>query len=180
MYQALRWVGRRSRSLKTCRLLLRRRFCCCSVSKSCPSLSDSWTAARQAPLSSTNSRSLLKFMSIESVMPYNRHILCCPLLVPSIFPNIRVFSDEWALHIRWPKYWSFSFSISPSNEYSGLISFRIDWFDLWEAYRGINKAEKGQIWQKQELLQSSVVSAINTDMNKTHGFTEEGTLCLKN
>ena len=144
MYQALCWVARRSRSLKTCLLLLRRRFCCCSGSKSCPSLCDPWTAAHQTPLSSTNSRSLLKFMSIESVMLSNRLILCCPLLlVPSIFPNIRVFSNEWALCIRWPKYWSFSFSISPSNEYSGLISFRIDWFDLWEAYRGINKAEKG-------------------------------------
>ena len=143
MYQALRWVGRRSRSLKTCLLLLRRRFSCCSVSRSCPSLWDPWTAARQAPLSATNSWSLLKFMSIESVMLSNHLSLCCPLLlVPSIFPNIRVFSNELALLIRWPKYWSFSFSISPSNEYSGLISFRIDWFDLWGAYRGINKAEK--------------------------------------
>ena len=80
--------------------------------------------------SSTISQSLLKFMSIESVMPSNHLILCCPLLLPSIFPNIRVFSNESALHIRWPKYWSFSFSISLSNGYSGLISFRIDWFDL--------------------------------------------------
>ena len=142
MYQALRWVGRRSRSLKTCLLLLRRRFSCCSVSKLCPSLCDPWTAARQAPLSATNSWSLLKFMSIESVMLSNRLSLCCPLLlVPSIFPNIRVFSSELALLIRWPKYWSFSFSISPPSEYSGLISFRIDCFDLWGAYRGINKAE---------------------------------------
>ena len=79
----------------------------------------------------TISRSLLKLMSIESVMPSNHLILCRPLLLlPSIFPSIRVFSDESALRIRWPKYWSFSFSISPSNEYSGLISFRIDWFDL--------------------------------------------------
>ena len=90
-----------------------------------------WTAARQASLSITNSQSLLKRMSIESVMPSNHLILCCPLLLlPSIFPNIRVFSNELVLRIRWPKYWSFSFSISPSNEYSGLISFRIFWFDL--------------------------------------------------
>ena len=86
-----------------------------------------WTAARQASLSVTNSQSLLKLMSIESVMPSSHLILCRPLLLsPSIFPSIRVFSNESVLHIRWPKYWSFSFSISPSNEYSRLISFRMD------------------------------------------------------
>ena len=90
-----------------------------------------WTAAHQASLSITNSQSLLKLMSIELVMPSNHLILCCPfLLPPSIFPSIRVFSNESVLCIRWPKYWSFSFSISPSNEYSGLISFRMDWLDL--------------------------------------------------
>ena len=90
-----------------------------------------WTAAHQAFLSIANSWSLLKLMSIESVIPSNHLILCCPLLLmPSIFPSIRVFSNESVLRIRWPKYWSFSFSISPSNEYSGLISFRIDWLDL--------------------------------------------------
>ena len=90
-----------------------------------------WTTAHQASLSITNSWSLLKLMSIVSVMPSNHLILCHPLLLlPSIFPSIRVFSNESVLHIRWPKYWSFSFSISPSNEYSGLISFRIDWLDL--------------------------------------------------
>ena len=90
-----------------------------------------WTAACQASLSITNSQSLPKSMSIESVMPSNHLILCCPLLLlSSIFPTIRVFSNESVLHIRWPKYWSFSFSISPSNEYSGLIFFRIDWLDL--------------------------------------------------
>ena len=90
-----------------------------------------WTAALQASLSITNSLSLLKLMSIESVMPCNHLTLCHPLLLlPSIFPSSRVFSNESVLHIRWPKYWSFSFSISPSNEYSGLISFRMDWFDL--------------------------------------------------
>ena len=91
----------------------------------------SWTAARQSFLSITNSWSLLKLMTIESVMPSNHLILCCPLpLLPSIFPNIRVFSNESAICIRWPKYWTFSFSISPSNDYSGLISFRTDWLDL--------------------------------------------------
>ena len=90
-----------------------------------------WTAAHQASLSITNSRSLLKLMSIESVMPSNHLILCHPLLLPpSVFPSIKVFSSESVLHIRWPKYWSFSFSIRPSSEYSGLISFRMDWLDL--------------------------------------------------
>ena len=90
-----------------------------------------WTAAHQAFLSFTNCWSLLKLMPIASVMPSNHLILCHPLLhLPSIFPSIRVFSNESVLRIRWPKYWSFSFSISPSNEYPGLISFRMDWFDL--------------------------------------------------
>ena len=90
-----------------------------------------WTAARQASLSFTTSWSLLKLMSVESVMPSNHLFLCHPLLLPpSIFPSIRVISNESVLHIRWPKYWSFSFSISPSNEYSGLVSFRMDWLDL--------------------------------------------------
>ena len=90
-----------------------------------------WTAARQASLSITNSRNLPKLMFIESVMPSNHLILCHPLLLmPSIFPSIRVFSNESALRIRWPKYWNFSFNISPSNEHSGLISFRMDWLDL--------------------------------------------------
>ena len=89
-----------------------------------------WTAARQASLSINNSRSLFRRVSIESVMPSNHLILCRPLLLPSIFPSIRVFSNESVLCIRWPKYWSFSFGISPSNEYSGLISFRMDWLDL--------------------------------------------------
>ena len=90
-----------------------------------------WTAARQASLSITNSQSLLKLMSFESVMPCNHIILCRPLLLPpSIFPSIRVFSYEAALRIRWPKYWSFSFNISLSNEHPGLISFRMDWVDL--------------------------------------------------
>ena len=89
-----------------------------------------WTAQRQTSLSFTISRSLLKLMSIESVMPSDHLILCRPLLLPSVFPSIRVFSNESAVCIRWPKYWSFSFSISPSNEFSGLISFRMNWLDL--------------------------------------------------
>ena len=106
---------------------------CSSVAQSCPTLCYPWMAARQASLSITNSRSSLGLTSIESVMPSSHLILCCPLLLPpSIFPSIRVFSSESVLHIRWPKYWSFSFSISPSNEYSGLISFSIDWFHLLE------------------------------------------------
>ena len=95
------------------------------------SLQTPWTAAHQASLSFSISRSLRKLMSIESVMPSNHLILCHPLLLlPSIFPSIRIFSNESVLHIRWPKYWSFSFSISPSNDYSGLISLRMDWLDL--------------------------------------------------
>ena len=101
---------------------------CCSVTKSCVT---PWTAAPQAPLSFSLSQSLLKFMSIESVMPSNHLILCHPLLLPpSIFPSTRVFSNESVFRIKWPKYWSFSFNISSSNKYLELISFRIDWFDL--------------------------------------------------
>ena len=96
----------------------------------------SWTAAHQASLSITNSWTLLKLMSIESMLPSNQLILCCPLLLlPSICPSIRVFSNESALRIRWPKYWSFSFNINPSNEHSGLISFRMDWLDLFAVQR---------------------------------------------
>ena len=102
-----------------------------SVAQSCPTLCNPMTTARQASLSITNSWSLPKLLSIESVMPSSHLILCRPLLfLPSIFPSIRVFSNESTFHIRWPKYWSFSFSISPSNEYSGLISFRMHWLDL--------------------------------------------------
>ena len=105
--------------------------CCCSVIKSYPDSVTPGTVAHQAPLSLTISQSLLKLMSIESVTPSNHLILCCPLLLlSSIFPSIRVFSSGLALCIGWPKYWSFSFSVSPSDEYSGLISFRIDCFGL--------------------------------------------------
>ena len=114
-----------------------------------------WTAANQASLSITNFWSLLKLMSIESVMPSNHLILCHPLLLqPSIFPTIGVFSKESVLCIRWPKYWSFSFSISPSNEYSGLISFRIDWFDLL-AVQGTLKSLLQHHSSKASILQCS-------------------------
>ena len=113
-----------------------------------------WTTALQASLSITNSQSLLKLMSIESVMPSNHLILCHPLILPSIFPSIRVFSNESSLHIRRPKYWSFSFSISPSNEYSGLISFRMDWLDLF-AVQGTLKSLLQHHSSKTSILQRS-------------------------
>ena len=114
-----------------------------------------WTAARQASLSITNSWNLLKLMSIESVMPSNHLILCRPLLLlPSIFPSIRVFSIESALPIRWPKYWSFSFNISPSNEHSGLISFRMDWLDLL-AVQGTRESLLQHHSSKASILQRS-------------------------
>ena len=114
-----------------------------------------WTAACQASLSITNSRSLLKLMSIRLVMPSNHPILCHPLfLLPSIFPSFRVFSKESVLRIRWPKYWSFSLSISPSNEYSGLISFRTDWFDLL-AVQGTLKSLRQHHSSKASILRSS-------------------------
>ena len=114
-----------------------------------------WTAACQASLSITNFRSLLKLMSITLVMPSNHLILCHPLLLPpSIFPNIRIFSNESVLCIRWPKYWSFSFSISPSNEYSGLSSFRMDWLDLLVA-QGTLKSLLQHHSSKASILQCS-------------------------
>ena len=117
-------------SLKICEQSLQNDYCC-SVTESCPTLCDPMTAACQVSLSFTISQSLLKLMSIESALPSNHLILCCPLLLlPSVFPSIRVFSSKSALHIRWPKYSGNSFSMSPSNEYSGFTSFRIDWFDL--------------------------------------------------
>ena len=114
-----------------------------------------WTAARQAPLSFTISWSLLRLMSVESVMPCSYLVLCRPLLLPSIFSSIRVFSNKLDLHIRWPKYQSLSFSISPSNEYSGLISFRIDWLDLF-AVQGTLKSLLQHHSLKASILQCSV------------------------
>ena len=114
-----------------------------------------WTAAHQVSLSLTNSRSSLKLIFIESMMPFNHLILCRPLLPPpSIFPRIRVFSNDSVLHIRWPKYWSFSFRISPSNEYSGLISFRMDWLNLL-AVQGTLKSLLQHHSSKASILQCS-------------------------
>ena len=115
-----------------------------------------WTAACQASLSVTNSRSLLKLMSIESVMLSNHLILCRPLLLlPSIFPSIRVFSNKSVLCIRWAEYWSFSFSSSPSNEYSGLISFRIDWFDLPAVQGTLKSLLQHYCWKTSNLRRSA-------------------------
>ena len=114
-----------------------------------------WTEACQSSLSITNSQSLLKLMSIESVMPSNHLIFCCPLLLlPSIFPSIRVFSNDSVLHIRWPKYWSFSFSNSPSTEYSELISFRMGWLDFL-AVQGTLKSLLQHHSSKASILQHS-------------------------
>ena len=134
-----------------------------------------WTAACQASLSITNSWSLLKLMSTDSVMPPNHLILCRPLLLlPSVLPSIRVFSNELALHIRWPKYWSFSLSNSHPNEYSGLISFKIDWFDLL-AVQGTLKSFLQHYSLKASILQLSAFFMVQTltsvhDYWKNHSF----------
>ena len=134
-----------------------------------------WTAACQASLSITISQSLLKLMSIESVMLSNHLLLCCPLLLlPSIFPSIRVFSNESGMHSRWPKYWSFSFSISPFNEYSGLISFRMDCFDLL-AVQGTLKSllqhhsSKASALQRSAFFMVQLFTSIH-DYWKNHSF----------
>ena len=129
-----------------------------------------WTAARQASLSFTNPWSLLKLMSIDLVMPSNHLILCRPLLLlPSIFPSIRVFSNESTVCIRWPKYWSFSFSISPSNEYSGLISFRMDWLDLL-AVQGTLKSILQPHRSKASILQHSAFFIVQLSHPWKPGF----------
>ena len=129
-----------------------------------------WTVACQASLSITNSWSLLKLMSIESVMPSNHLILCHPLLLPpSVFPSIRIFSNESVLCIRWPKYWSFSFNISPSKEYSGLISFRIDWLDLL-AVQGTLKSLLQHHNSKASILQCSASFIVQL----SHPYTTTG------
>ena len=149
-----------------------------SVAQLCWLFTTPWTAARQASLSITNSRSLLK-MSIESVMPSNHLILCLPLLLlPSIFPSIKVFSSESALHIKWPKYWSFSFSIGSLNEYSGLISFGIDRIDIL-AVQGTLKSLLQQHSLKAS-INSLVLSLLNgTTFTSIHDYwkTQSLTLC---
>ena len=143
-----------------------------SVQFSCSVMSSCW---RPKGMQHTiNSRSLLKLMSIKSVMPSNHLILCWPLLLPpSIFPSIRVFFNESVLHIRWPKYWSFSFSISPSNEYSGLISFRIDWFDLLAVQGTLKSLPKPQFqninFSGHSLLYGSTLT-FKHDYWKNHSF----------
>jgi len=127
-----------------------------SVAQSCPIFCDPWTAACQAPLSISNSRSSLKLESTESVVPSNHLILCHPLLLPSIFPSIRVFSNESVLRIRWPKYWSFSFSISPSNEYSELVYWKSNIYIpkfMTHTYVYTN------IYEKSESVSCSIVSS---------------------
>ena len=134
-----------------------------------------WTAARQAFLSITNSQSLLKLMSIESVMPSNHLILCCPLLLPtSIFPSIRVLSNESVLRIRWPKYWSFSFGISLSNEYSGLISCRMDWLDL-PAVQGTLKSFLQHHSSKASILWCS---AYSPNLTSIHDYWKNHKHCI--
>ena len=133
-----------------------------------------WTAAHQASLSTTSSWNLLKLVSIESVMPSNHLIVCRPLLLlPSIFPSIRVFSNESVLHIRWPKYWSFIFSISPFNEYLGLISFQIDWFDL-RAVQGTLKSLLQH--HSSKAINYSVLSLLySPTLTSTHDYWENHT-----
>ena len=127
-----------------------------------------WTAACQASLSITNSRSLLKLMSIKAVMTFNHLILCHPLLLPSIFPSIRFFSSETVLLIRWPKYWSFS--ISPPNEYLGVTSFRIDWFDLFAVLKELSRVFSNTTVQKHHFfLYSPTLTSIH-DYWKNHSF----------
>ena len=132
-----------------------------------------WNAAHQASLSFTNSQSLLRLMFIKSVMPPNHLIFCRPLLLPSILPSIRVFSNESALRIRWPKYWSFSFNISPSNEHSGLISFRMDWVELL-AVQGTLKSLLQHHSSKASILQCSAFFIVQLtfihDYWKNHTF----------
>ena len=126
-----------------------------------------WIAARQASLSITNSRSLLKLMSIESVMPSSHLILCHPLLLlPPIPPSIRVFSKESTIRMRWPKYWSFSFSISPSNEHPGLISFRIDWLDLLAVSRRLSRVFSNHTVQKHQFFGAQPSSQSNSHIHK--------------
>ena len=134
-----------------------------------------WIAPWQASLSITNSWSLLKLMSMESMLPSNHLILCCPLLLlPSIFPSIRIFSNKSVLHIRWPEYWSFSFSFSPSNEYSWLISFKMDWLDLLTVQGTLKSllqhhSLKASILQRSAFFYSPPLTSIH-DYWKNHSF----------
>ena len=133
-----------------------------------------WTTAHQASLYITKSKSLHKHISMESVMPSNHLILCCPLiLLPSIFPSIRVFSNESVFHIRWPKYWSFNFSISPSNKYSGLISFRLDWMGFLAVQGTLESSPTPQFKSTNPLVLSFLYGPALTSIHdywKNHSF----------
>ena len=139
-------------------------ICCCSVAKLSPALCNPIDYSMPVFLSFTISQSLLKLMCIQSVIPSNHLILCHSLLLPSIFPRIRVFSNESVRRIRWPKYWSFSFSISPSNEYSGLFSFRIDWLDLF-AVQGTLMSLLQHHSSKASILQCSAFFVVQRTMS---------------
>ena len=137
-----------------------------SVTQSCPTLCDPMNRSTTGSLSNTKSRSLPKLMSIESVMPSNRLILCRPiLLLPSIFPSIRVFSNESALCIRWSKWWSFSFNISPSNEHPGLVSFRMDWLDLFAVHGTLKSSPTPQFKSISSLVLSFLYSPTLTSIH---------------
>ena len=147
-----------------------------SAAQQCPQFATPWTVARQASLSITNSQSLLKLTSIESVMPSNHLILCRPLLLPpSIFPSIRVFSNGSVLHIRWLKYWSFSFNISPSNEHSELISFRMDYWISFQS-KGHTRVFSNTTVQKHQLFGTQLSSQSNShtiwDYWKNHSLDQ--------
>ena len=187
-------------SLQT-RIVLRVKFNSVQLLSPVPLFATLWTASHQASLSITNSRSLLKLMSIESVMPSNHLIPCHPFFLPSIFPSISVFSNESVLCIRWSKYWNFSFSISPSNEYSGLMSFRMDWLDLLAVqgtlkrssptpqFKSINSLAlsflysstlisfldywKNQSYDQMDLCWQSNVSAFQYAVQAGHNFSSE-------
>ena len=136
-----------------------------SVTQSCPTLCDPTNPSTPGLCVVTNSRSSLRLTSIESVMPFNHLILCRPLLLlPSIFPSIRVFSNESTLHMRWPNYWSFSFSISPSNEHPGLISFRMDWLDLLQS-KGISRVFSNTTVQKRQYFGAQLSSQSNSHIH---------------
>ena len=150
--------------------------CCCSVAWLCSTRQTSWTASHQASLFITISQNLLRLMSIKSVIPSSHLILCHSLLLlPSIFPSIRVFSSESVLHIRWPKYWSFTFSLSPFNEHSGLISFMIDWFDLLTVQRTLKSLLQPQFKNISSLVFSFLYSPTLTsihDYRKNRNFDQ--------
>ena len=148
--------------------------CCCSAAKSCPTL---WTVVCQVPLPSTTSWSLLQFIFIELVMLSSHLTLCCPLLfLPSMFPSIRVFSNELILYTRWPKYWSFSISISPSNEYSRLTSFRIDWLDLLAVQETLKSLlyhynSKASVLQCSAFFTAQLTSVRNYQKDRSFDYT---------